>query len=74
MKKISLINQKFKFQENDKIIFEMPPFCSGNYEAIVKKDDDFGLYIDESNNYFDGCRDFIVIRNCKEINKLITCI
>jgi hypothetical protein len=40
-----------------KIIFEMPSFCSGDYKAIIKKDD-IGFYIDSGNNYFKGCRDF----------------
>lgn len=67
MKKFSLINIEedfnFKFQEGDIITFEMPPFCSGDYGAVVKKDPDFGLYIDDDDNYFEGCRDFIVTRN-----------
>ena len=71
MKKFSLINieQDFNlnFQEGDEITFEMPSFCSGEYVAIVKKDDEFGLYIDASNNWFNGCRDFFVMRNCKVV-------
>lgn len=67
MAKFSLINIEqdfdFKFQEGDEIIFEMPPFCSGDYQAVVKKDPDFGLYIEEDDNYFNGCRDFSVLRN-----------
>lgn len=67
MKKFSLINVEkdfnFEFQEGDEIIFEMPPFCSGDYRAIVKKNPKFGLYIDDENNYFEGCRDFEVKRN-----------
>jgi hypothetical protein len=71
MEKFSLINisQDFNlvFKEDDVIKFEMPSFCSGDYLAIVKKDKDFGLYIDKDCNYFEGCRDFILLRNGKEI-------
>ena len=71
MKKFSLINIEndfhFGFQEGDKIVFEMPSFCSGDYEAIVKRDENFGLYIDEDDNYFNGCRDFEIIRNGKVV-------
>jgi len=67
MEKFSLINIEqdfdFHFQEGDEIIFEMPPFCTGDYKAIVKRDPNFGLYIDKDNNYFEGCRDFEVHRN-----------
>jgi hypothetical protein len=44
-------------KDGQKIIFEMPPFCSGDYQAIIKKDVN-GFYIDSDNNYFKGCRDF----------------
>jgi hypothetical protein len=71
MGKFSLINvaQDFQmtFQEGDQIIFDMTPFCSGEYGAIVKSDKDFGLYIDEDDNYFEGCSDFTVIRNGQPI-------
>lgn len=71
MEKFSLINVaqdfKFKFEVNDVIEFEMPSFCTGDYKAVVKKDDDFGLYIDSKDNYFEGCRDFIVLRNGVEV-------
>ena len=71
MEKFSLINVsadfKLKFKAGDKIEFEMPSFCSGDYEAVVMKDKDFGLYIDAEDNYFEGCRDFRVLRNGKEI-------
>jgi hypothetical protein len=67
MEKFSLINvaQDFdiQFQENDVIEFEMPSFCTGDYKAIVKKDPDFGLYINKEDAYFEGCRDFVVYRN-----------
>ena len=71
MEKFSLINVstdfKLKFKAGDVIKFEMPSFCSGDYSAVVKKDKEFGLYIDAEDNYFEGCRDFIVLRNGKEI-------
>lgn len=67
MEKFSLINVAkdfdFTFQEGDQIVFEMPSFCSGDYTATVMIDPDFGPYIDKENNYFEGCRDFEVIRN-----------
>lgn len=61
--KYSLININYEFEEGDEIIFEMPSFCSGDYTAIVHHDPKFGLYIQNKNNYFEGCRDFYVIRN-----------
>jgi len=71
MEKFSLINVAedfdMKFEEGDVIEFEMPSFCSGDYKAVVKRDEDFGLYIDKDDNYFEGCRDFIVLRNGEEI-------
>lgn len=71
MKKYSLINieQKynFKFQEGDVIDFEMPPFCSGEYEAIVCKDPKYGPYIDSEDNHFNGCRDWEVYRNGSKV-------
>lgn len=45
-----------EFKEGDIIYFEMPPFCSGEYSAKVKKDD-IGLYF-EGNNYMKSCRDY----------------
>ena len=67
MEKFSLINVAkdfdLKFQEGDEIVFEMPPFCSGDYKATVMIDPDFGPYIDKENNYFEGCRDFEIFRN-----------
>jgi hypothetical protein len=65
MKKYSLINVEedfgFKFQEGDEIIFEMPSFCSGDYATTVKKDENYGLYVEDQ--WFEGCRDFYVRRN-----------
>ena len=71
MEKFSLINVSkdfdLKFEEGDVIEYEMPSFCSGEYRAVVEKDEDFGLCINAEDNYFEGCRDFIVLRNGKEI-------
>jgi len=71
MEKFSLINvsQDFNmsFEVGDVIEFEMPSFCSGEYKAVVQKDDNFGLYINSEDNYFEGCRDFIVLRNGEEV-------
>ena len=62
MSKYYITNEIAKYnlkglKSGKKIIFEMPPFCSGNYEAVIKKDD-IGFYIDSRDNYFKGCRDF----------------
>ena len=45
----------------DIIEFEMPSFCSGDYLATVYGDE-LGLYINASDNYFEGCRDFEIIK------------
>lgn len=61
--KFSLINMyDIPFEEGDTIIFDMPSFCSGDYEAVVKRDPIFGLYINQDDNYFEGCRDFDIKR------------
>ncbi len=48
--------------EGDTIEFEMPSFCSGDYLATVYGDAN-GLYINTSDNYFEGCRDFGIIKS-----------
>jgi len=48
-------------KEGDVIDFEMPSFCSGDYQAKIKKDNN-GLYIDKSQNYLSGCRDYSLIK------------
>ncbi len=48
-------------QEGDVIIFDMPSFCSGDYNAKVHKDDG-GLYIKKRNNYLKGCRDYFLFK------------
>lgn len=71
MEKFSLINVSadfdLKFEEGDVIEFEMPSFCSGEYQAVVKKDEEYGLYIEDGEEYFEACRDFTVTRDGKEI-------
>ena len=44
-------------KEGDIIYFDMPSMCSGEYKAKVCKDE-FGLYIDESDNFYDSCYDY----------------
>lgn len=46
-----------ELEDGNTIYFEMPPFCSGDYEAIIMKDV-HGLYIYKSDDYFNGCRNF----------------
>jgi hypothetical protein len=48
-------------KENDIIEFEMPSFCSGDYHAIIYKDDN-GLYIEQTNNHLSACRDYRLIK------------
>lgn len=58
--KYYLVNEEIDpddVKEGDTIYFEMPPFCSGEYEAKVYKDEG-GLYIKKEDNFFKGCRDF----------------
>ena len=62
MKKYSLINEKGDFEEGDQIIFNMPSFCSGEYGALVHIDPSFGPYIPEEDNYFQGCRDYEIVK------------
>lgn len=58
------------FKEGHTIIFEMPPFCSGDYEAKIHNDE-LGLYINSEDNYFPtfdgkywsgGARDWQVVK------------
>ena len=44
----------------DIIDFEMPSFCSGDYQAIVQEDK-YGLFINEEDNYINSCRDFEIL-------------
>lgn len=64
MKKYYITNEIVEYNltdigEGDTIVFEMPPFCSGDYSAKVYKDD-IGLYIDHEDKFFEGCRDFSI--------------
>lgn len=54
-------NQKIK--EGNFIKFEMPSFCSGTYEAKIFIDNNGEPYIDKSNNYYKGCRDYYIYEN-----------
>ena len=57
-------NNDQNFKEGDVIEFEMPSFCSGDYEAKIYIDNDGDPYIDKSDNYYNGCRDLYVRENC----------
>lgn len=60
MNKYYIVNENIEgVEEGDTVYFEMPPFCSGEYEAKVYKDEK-GLYINKEDNFFEGCRDFRV--------------
>lgn len=52
-------NQEFK--QGDTLVFEMPPFCSGDYTAKIHLDSDGDPYIKKSKNFYKGCRDVYVI-------------
>lgn len=60
----SLINVELPqdAREGDKIIFDMPPFCSGEYEATIYRDKFFGLYINKDDAHFKGCRDYRLVK------------
>ena len=66
MKKYYITNEINQYNlgtdlEGKTIVFEMPPFCSGDYEAKIYKDE-IGFYIDHSSHgYFRGCYDFNVV-------------
>ena len=51
-----------KFTVGDKVEFEMPPFCSGDYSAIIYIDAEGDPYISKDNDYYDGCRDLCVVK------------
>lgn len=57
MEKYYIVNEEVKNVEKGDIIrFNMPPFCSGEYLALVEEDEK-GLYIDKKNQgYFEGSR------------------
>ena len=45
----------------DIIRYEMPPFCSGEYLALVREDRG-GTYIDAKDNFFSGCKDYSIVK------------
>jgi len=47
----------FEVKAGDKLIFDMPPFCSGDYEAKVKEDQ-LGLYVKSKDCWFEGYRNY----------------
>lgn len=51
-----------EIEVGDKVVFIMPPFCSGDYIAEVFADK-HGMFIYEDDNFFDGCRDFFITKN-----------
>lgn len=50
------------FEAGDTIEFEMPQFCSGDYIAEIYIDSEGDAYIDKSNDYYKGCRDFDLVK------------
>lgn len=51
-------------KEKDIIFFEMPSFCSGEYSAVIYKDEK-GLYINKKDNFLKGCRNYTLIKKTK---------
>jgi uncharacterized protein CbrC (UPF0167 family) len=52
-----------KVKPGDKISFEMPPFCSGDYTfEVIKKNGVIVLENDAPEYIFDGCRGYHIIR------------
>ena len=47
----------------DVLVFEMPSFCSGDYSAQVFFDEDGDPYIHKDYNFYDGCRNFYIMKN-----------
>lgn len=56
------------FNEGDRIVFEMPSFCSGVYDAVIQKDK-VGFFINNEDNHFKGCRDFQIIKTEENADK-----
>lgn len=48
------------FKDGDIIEFEMPSFCSGDYEARIYIDNDGDPYINKKDDYSKGCRDYYI--------------
>lgn len=51
------------YKEGDIFHFDMPGFCSGDYDFTVKNN----FLVDAPSKIFDGCRNFTIIRNGKMI-------
>ena len=49
-----------EFNEGDRLYFEMPSFCSGDYSAKIYLDTDGDPYIKKSKSYYYGCRDLFI--------------
>jgi hypothetical protein len=54
-----------KFESGDIVQFEMPPFCSGEYKAIIYIDNDGNPYIEKSKSYYIKCRDYFLVKKAK---------
>lgn len=52
-----------KAKEGDTLIFNMPPFCSGEYSAEVYVDSEGDAYINKEDSYYDGCRSLFLRKN-----------
>lgn len=55
-------DKKKEFKDGDVVVFDMPPFCSGDYSAKVYIDNDGDPYIKRSLNFYDGCRDLYITK------------
>ncbi len=53
-------NSDQEFKDGSILEFIMPPFCSGDYLATIYIDNDGDPYIDKEDNFFVGCRDYII--------------
>jgi hypothetical protein len=58
-------SEEQEFTKEDTLVFDMPPFCSGDYSAKIYLDNDGDPYIDEDEDYSDGCREMFVVKNYK---------
>lgn len=65
------INEWFQrdqiYKEGDTLVFEMPPFCSGDYSAKIYLDNDGDPYIKRKDNYMNGCRTYWIYSSDKEV-------
>lgn len=58
-------------KEGDTIIFEMPPFCTGDYTATVYIDNDGDPYITKSDDYIESCRGLTIKSISQNPTKII---